>query len=189
MDKLQTWFIIVTTLLGIGVPCLFISFQFPDAANMGILSEAVEYAILDEDNRQFWAEVPGKTEMVDEKLYYIFNCTNPEEVAIRGATPKYIEVGPFKYTYTQNFIYRDYTNEDSENSRVSYVKSFSHKYEGNINNLTKEYRVINLSGMKKWANIKRKERFQLAIEGFFETFRYSIKIGRASCRERVYVLV
>ena len=65
------------------------------------------------------------------------------------------------------------TNDKVKDREVSYIKKFNHRYTGNPDDLKKEYRVINLSGMKQWSNVKHKARFLMAIEGFFETFLYA----------------
>jgi len=171
---LKIWFLIAAGLLSLGVPFAIIGSELPSTMNSAILFESAEYAILDEEDHDFWAIIPGRTEMTNIKSYYIYNCTNPEEVALRGKEPVFVEVGPFNYLYTHKLENRNYVSEDGEeNSRVYYNKNFTHTYIGDPKDLLKEYRVINLAGMKRWSNIKSKERFQIAIEGFFETFTYS----------------
>ncbi len=174
MNRVQIWFIIIAGLLGIGIPFLFLGVQLPSAMHSAIMTEAAEYVILDEEDQNFWAVIPGRTGLNDTKMYYVYHCNNPEEVAARGVKPNFTEVGPFKYSYTHELDDRVYTDDGGvKNSRVSFTKKFAHKYDGNPEDLLKEYRVLNVAGLKRWANIKNKPRFQMAIEGFFETFFYA----------------
>eukprot|EP00826_Nyctotherus_ovalis_P012488 TRINITY_DN13308_c0_g1_i2.p1 TRINITY_DN13308_c0_g1~~TRINITY_DN13308_c0_g1_i2.p1 ORF type:complete len:505 (+),score=140.55 TRINITY_DN13308_c0_g1_i2:126-1640(+) len=172
MDKLMKWYLIIGALLALGIPFLFMAIQVPSAMVASMLSKAAEYVILDEEDYDFWALVPGRTGMEDKKEYYIYHCTNPEEVALRGDAPIFSEKGPFTYHYEHSLVQRSYS-DDPKNARVSFKKKYDHKFRGDENELKKEYRVINFSGMKKWANIRAKPRFKLAIEGFYETFKHS----------------
>ena len=174
MNQVQIWFLIVAGVLALGIPFMFIGIQLPIAMEAAMLAEAAEYVILDEEDQNFWAEIPGRMNLLDIKDYYIFNCTNPEDVAISGVSPKFEEVGPFRYQYVQKLTERKYNDdEDIKNTKVTFQKTFNHVYKGDQSDLKKEYRVINLSGMKQWVYAKTKPQFKLAIEGFFETFSYS----------------
>jgi len=181
MNKVQKLYLIIAALLGVGIPFFFVGIQVPSAMHASILADAAEYSILDEEDSDFWAKLPGRTGMMDIKKFYIFNCLNPEEVALTGADPKFEEVGPFTYKYSHELSNRYYeTDYRSRETRVNFHRNFFHEYleseelyKGPENKLNTEYRVTNVLGFKKWASIKKKERFQLAIEGFFETFRYS----------------
>lgn len=177
MNKVQKLYLIIATLLGFGVPLLFIGLQVPSAMHASILANAAEYSILDEEDSDFWASVPGRTGMQDVKRFYLFECTNAEQVALVGEEPRFVETGPFAYWYTHSLEERGYSEDDDKvlNTRVSFLKKFQHTYMGDKNKLKNEHRVINLSGLKRWNNVKKKERFQIAIEGFFETFQYSEK--------------
>ena len=57
----------------------------------------------------------------------------------------------------------------AKKNRVDLTKQFKHKYAGG-ESLNKDYRVLTLSGLKRWEGVKNKARFQIAIEGFFELF-------------------
>eukprot|EP00830_Metopus_es_P000330 TRINITY_DN10366_c0_g1_i1.p1 TRINITY_DN10366_c0_g1~~TRINITY_DN10366_c0_g1_i1.p1 ORF type:complete len:1182 (+),score=213.41 TRINITY_DN10366_c0_g1_i1:2-3547(+) len=174
MNRVQIWFVVIAGLLGIGVPFLLLGLELPNAIHTAILSKAAEYAILDEEDYDFWARIPGRTGMTDAKKFYLFECQNPDVVAARGVKPTFKEVGPFLYTYSHDLAQREYSDEDRyKNSRVRFVQEFHHKYEGNSTIINKEFRTLNLAGMKSWNNIKNKARFQLAIEGFFELFYYA----------------
>jgi len=169
MNYVQTWYLVIAGLLGLGIPFMFFGLQLPTAMSAAILSEAAEYVILDEEDCDFWASVPGRTGMQIKKRFYIFNCTNADNVTALGVDPEYVEIGPFEYIYEHELEHRGY----NEKEKVSFYKNFKHTYKGDQKELKKEYRVINLSGMKRWESAKNKQRFQMAIEGFFETFMYS----------------
>jgi len=174
MTKIRLWFLVIAGLLSFGIPFLFIGLQLPDAMDEAILADAAEYVILDQEDEDFWALIPGRTEFDDKKMYFLFECTNPQEVAIKNAEPEYKEVGPFTYKYEHVLGERVYINENNrKNVQVSYIKSFTNSYTENSDNLTTEYPVINLSGLKRWESVKNKALYQLAIEGFFETFLYT----------------
>ena len=124
--------------------------------------------------KTFWAEIPGRMNVNDTKSFYIFECSNPEDVAAGGSKPVLTEVGPFSYQYIHKLERRVYSEENgAKDGKVSYVKEFQHKYIGDPKILNKEYRVLNLAGLKKWQSVKNKSRFQIAIEGFFELFFYA----------------
>jgi len=180
MNKVQKLYLIIAALLGVGIPFFFVGIQVPSAIEAAILADAAEYSILDEEDNDFWAVLPGRTGMMDIKRFYIFNCTNPEEVALTGEEPKFNETGPFTYKYSHLLSSRVYEGDSRiKDTKVNFYREFSHEYlrskesSEEPDDLKKEYRITNIIGFKKWANIKKKERFQLAIEGFFETFQYS----------------
>eukprot|EP00826_Nyctotherus_ovalis_P028809 TRINITY_DN22713_c0_g1_i1.p1 TRINITY_DN22713_c0_g1~~TRINITY_DN22713_c0_g1_i1.p1 ORF type:complete len:161 (-),score=44.12 TRINITY_DN22713_c0_g1_i1:7-489(-) len=128
---LKIWFLIAAGLLALGVPLVIIGSELPSAMNAAVLLQSAEYAILDEDDYDFWAVIPGRTQMADIKSYYLFNCTNPEEVALRGKDPAFVEVGPFDYSYTHSLANRSYSGEEEEpNTRVDYDKNFTHSFVG-----------------------------------------------------------
>eukprot|EP00826_Nyctotherus_ovalis_P052382 TRINITY_DN6629_c0_g1_i2.p1 TRINITY_DN6629_c0_g1~~TRINITY_DN6629_c0_g1_i2.p1 ORF type:complete len:1199 (+),score=319.29 TRINITY_DN6629_c0_g1_i2:96-3692(+) len=174
MTRIQLWFIVIAGLLALGIPFLFIGLQLPNAMDAAILAKTAEYVILDEDDQDFWAVVPGRTQLDDMKMYFLFECTNPEEVATRNVAPEYREVGPFPYKYEHVLVDRKYISANGKkDSQVSFIKNFDNIFKGNEKDLEKEYPVINLAGIKRWASVKKKEKFELAIEGFFETFTFS----------------
>jgi len=174
MNKLDKYYLIVAGLLSLGIPFFFMALQIPKALTASMLSQAAEYVILDEPDYDFWAQIPGRTGIDDKKEYYIYNCTNAEEVALKGATPKFTEEGPFIYSYIHDLKDRSYNRDKPKDSRVSFIKHFEHVFkEDGSKDLKQDYRVINFAGMKRWSNIRSKPRFKLAIEGFYETFTYS----------------
>ena len=174
MNYLQIWFVVIAGLLGIGIPFLFLGLELPNAMHSAIMNEAAEYVILDEEDENFWAKIPGRMDVNDTRSFYIFECENPEEVAARGSKPIFKEVGPFNYLYKHDLAERKYSDENgAKNGKVSFVKKFTHTYVGDPHNLTTEHRVLNLAGLKKWQSVKNKARFQTAIEGFFELFYYA----------------
>ncbi len=173
MNYVQIWFIIIAGLLGVGIPFLFIGLQLPNAMHAALLAEEAEYAILDSEGETFWANIPGDSQTNDTKIFYLFECSNWESVSARGSKPDLAEVGPFRYTYSHKFTGIKYEDDEkTKKVRANYVREFDHKFEGNAAELTKEYRVFNAAGFKRWTAIKGKERFHLAIEGFFELFTY-----------------
>ena len=111
MNYLQIWFVVIAGLLGIGIPFLFLGLELPNAMHSALMNEAAEYVILDEEDQDFWAIIPGRMQVKNTKTFYVFDCTNPEEVAARGAKPILKESGPFIYNYTQVLGDRHYWDE------------------------------------------------------------------------------
>ena len=68
------------------------------------MNEAAQYVILDEEDINFWAVIPGKMNVENNKWFYIFNCSNPEEVAARGEKPVMSEELALSYTISRKYL-------------------------------------------------------------------------------------
>ena len=49
------------------------------------------------ENFSTWAEIPGPHDLRVNRDYYLYNCTNTDEIYFAGTKPKCTEIGPISY--------------------------------------------------------------------------------------------
>ena len=97
-NKSKTLKICGIALLLLGAICIIVDMGVPFIFDSQIQDIAYQMTILTKANEDLWAKTMGGTGDLDIlRTYYLYNCTNSEDVLYKGATPEYKEVGPYVY--------------------------------------------------------------------------------------------
>ena len=81
----------------IGVIVLVIGILFQIIMNALIAYGAEEGAALTAATESNWRGIPGDNNILVTRNFFLYNCTNHEDVIFLGARPEFEEFGPYYY--------------------------------------------------------------------------------------------
>jgi hypothetical protein len=81
----------------IGAILLILGILFQIILNALIAYGAEKGAALTADTEDNWNGIPGAHDILVTRNFYLYNCTNHEDVLFLGARPEFEEYGPYYY--------------------------------------------------------------------------------------------
>lgn len=105
----------------------------PLLMNNYMIHTAELQSTLTEENEKYWKDIPGSNNLSYYLSYYVYNCTNVEDVVFKNAKPNFTELGPIVYkesdtyenvTYNQTYTFPE-TNKTYDALTAVFNQSFS----------------------------------------------------------------
>ena len=113
MNYLQIWFVVIAGLLGIGIPFLFLGLELPNAMHSAIMNEAAEYVILDEEDENFWAKIPGRMDVNTQGRFIYLNAKIQKKL-LHEDLNQYSKKLVLSIICTHDLAERKYSNEKEQ---------------------------------------------------------------------------
>ena len=94
-----------------GICLVILALATPFTMDRYVKSSSIKGTEICAENEELWSQMlVGQKDVEILQDFFLYNCTNYEDVVYRGATPEYQEVGPFTYKEVNEYTEIQYGN-------------------------------------------------------------------------------
>ena len=169
----------------IAAALIALTIAFPFIVN-NLATKSVQ---LTSDNQDTWANIPGTHDLRVNRDYYLYDCTNSDEMYFAGAKPECTEIGPISFYENSTYVDAQYGKLEipGENGKskvnlkysslISSQDSVILNYQLNLLSypetfdLDKNISIVNQALFGLWYGAGNQASFSLATSGLFNVWQ------------------
>ena len=138
---------------------------------------ATDAVQLRSDNYDSWANFPGEHDLRVYRDYFLYNCTNTNEIYFFGAKPECIEVGPITLYENSTYVNTEFlklpvpldTNKQEKAVRMDYILNLLNDTEF-PNYINTTMNVANQALFGLWYGAQNQAPYALAMNGLYNVW-------------------
>ena len=146
----------------LGVISIVLAIVLPIFIESIIKTKAQDQVVMTSNNFQLWGMVPGQSESKMQRLYYLYNLSNPDDFLYNNARPEFIEVGPYVYDEFQNYTNLNFTTNKNNLEEINY--KFWQYYTHQSGNPQDKINSLNLGSLGVWHQAKNVPKHKMALQ-------------------------